>query len=680
MFNQKLTQVLVALAFLLSAGSLSAQTVLWGAGSSDTQIDSIGRFATDTIIGLDGLGWTVDSVAGKWEYSVDGISQGTFSSGTPGLTSPSVGDGVAFFDADFWFAQGANPQIGTITSPAFDLTGYEDSIVVLEFYAGLRDFRSTDNSAGFSTDGGATWTDFDVISAIGAPSGDAGEGMVLFDLSNIVNSATSLTNCHVRFSFEGDSYYYGVDDVTVRTSEAIYDIAIDENYNPPKVVGSKQLPLRMVNADEMGWGANIENNGIGGNINAGEAMLYVTVSEVSSGTVAVMDSMAVPAIAPGTDTALYMPGFSNGWMPTAAGDYRVDYSVSYSANMQIDTTNDVYTDFFTITADDYLSKVGRDLTGFPSADAATLPGVRAADGFLPAEHEWGSMYYIPNYTVTNGDSIVADSFLYTGATVNADTSVTEAVVQVRLYKFNDDDGSGFWTAQPTGPSDPELPIQALGVDTFALDLSPTFRQRAVALSNLSGGTGAVLQPNSFYVATVLCSDQINGLRNADNTTRHIFIGNSEDKYDFTIDSLPNYFIPASIVRSAYIDPTGTVTGLQDNQWYGAGYESGIVPSIGLTLTDAITINVTANEAVTTEFNIFPNPATEQISAKVELTEMNSNVEYIITDATGRVVIKEQKADLQSDVVTYDVSQLPAGVYFFTVRTAQGASSQKFVKQ
>lgn len=679
MFNQKLTQVLVALVFLFSAGSLSAQTVLWGAGSSDTQIDSIGRFAADTITGLDGLGWTVDSVAGEWVYSVDGISQGGFSSGTPGLTSPSVGDGVAFFDSDFWFAEGIVPQTGTIISPAFDLTGYEDSVVVLEFYAGLRDFASTANSAGFSVDGGTTWTDFDVIAALGIPNGDAGEGMVTFNVSSIVNAATSLTNCHVRFYFEGDSYYYGVDDVTVRTSGITYDIAIGEDYNPPKVVGSTQLPLRMVNADEMGWGANIVNNDIG-DINAGEAMLYVTVSEVSSGTVAVMDSMAVPAIAPGTDTALYMPGFSNGWMPTAAGDYRVDYSVSYSANMQTDTTNDTYTDFFTITADDYLSKVGRDLTGFPTADSGTLPGVRSADGFLPAEHEWGSMYYIPNYTVTNGDSIVADSFLYTGATANAATGVTEAVVQVRLYKFNDDDGSGFWTAQPTGPSDPELPIQALGVDTFTLDAAATFRQRAVALSNLNGGTGAVLQPNSFYVATILCSDQINGLRDANNSTRHIFIGNSEDKYDFTIDSMPNYFIPASIVRSAYIDPTGTVTGLQDNQWFGAGYASGIVPSIGLTLTDAITVNVTANEAVTTEFNIFPNPATEQISAKVELTEMNSNVEYIITDATGRVVIKEQKADLQSDVVTYDVSQLPAGVYFFTVRTAQGASSQKFVKQ
>ena len=678
MFNQKLTQVLVALAFLLSAGSLSAQTVLWGAGSSDTQIDSIGRFATDTIIGLDGLGWTVDSVAGEWVYSVDGISQGFYSSGTPGLTSPSVGDGVAFLDSDFWYSEGVVPQISTITSPAFDLTGYEDSIVILEFYAGLRDFSSTDNSAGFSTDGGATWTDFDVIAALGIPNGDAGEGMVTFNISSAVNAATSLTNCHVRFSFEGDSYYYGVDDVTVRTSGVTYDIAIDEDYNPPKVVGSTQLPLRMVNADEMGWGANIVNNDIG-DINSGEAMLYVTVSEVG-GAVVVMDSMAVPAIAPGADTALYMPAFSNGWMPTAAGQYRVDYSVSYSANVQTDTTNDIYTDFFTITADDYLSKVGRDLTGFPTADNGRLPSVRSADGFLPAEYEWGSMYYIPNYTVTNGDSIIVDSFLYTGATVNAATGVTEAVVQVRLYKFNDDDGSGFWTAQPTGPSDPELPIQALGVDTFALETVATFRQRAVALSNLNGGTGAVLQPNSFYVATILCSDQINGLRDANNNTRHIFIGYSEDKYDFTIDSLPNYFIPASIVRSAYIDPTGTVTGLQDNRWFPGGYASGIVPSIGLTLTNAITINVTANEAVTTEFNIFPNPATEQISAKVELTEMNSNVEYIITDATGRVVIKEQKADLQSDVVTYDVSNLPAGVYFFTVRTAQGASSQKFVKQ
>ena len=77
-------------------------------------------------------------------------------------------------------------------------------------------------------------------------------------------------------------------------------------------------------------------------------------------------------------------------------------------------------------------------------------------------------------------------------------------------------------------------------------------------------------------------------------------------------------------------------------------------------------------ATNTQISIYPNPAKDIVN--VECSIVNENIEIIITDMLGNIVI--HNSEFITHNLALDVSALPAGVYF--VRT--GSSTQKFIKQ
>lgn len=76
-----------------------------------------------------------------------------------------------------------------------------------------------------------------------------------------------------------------------------------------------------------------------------------------------------------------------------------------------------------------------------------------------------------------------------------------------------------------------------------------------------------------------------------------------------------------------------------------------------------------------EMHIYPNPAKEVLN--VELLEMNNTVGRIV-DATGRTL---WTGELEAGINTINLSQLPAGMYFFTTVQKDGKlMTKRFVKQ
>ncbi len=674
MFKINLTQIMMVFACTFAITAANAQTVLWGTGHSNPAIDSIGEFAsTDST--LAGAGWTATAIIpnANWAWSSTGISAGGFGAGSGlHINSPSLGNGVAMFDSDYFYDQNIVPQEAKLTSPAIDLTGYADSLVLVKFYAGLRDFASDSNVVRFSKDGGATWVSLDVITALGHISnGAATERIVTFNISSQPAGATNLTDCRIEFYFKGDSYFWSVDDVSIETFVPSFDLALNEDNPSIVTLGSAELPLAFVNDTETSWGVNVKNTGFI-NLAASAAMLHMDVYHRSGGVwvYAASDSMSLPSIDAGMGYFAYKTTIGNAnWMPTDTGAYRVTY-VLKTALVQTDMNNDSLITFFRVSDNNYLSKVPTATDGYPVSDNALLAGLEGTN--LPIQYELGSMYYIPP-GLTN--PYFLNQIKYRAAYSNVISGTTQAIIQARVYRFSDANGDGFWTPAVSGP-DAELPLLAVGNDTFTLATGPaaygTGEMTLLDIDNLT--TGIQLESDSFYVVTLL-QENASGLRNATNQSRAAFIGVNDFHYESTTDSMPSYFIPACVVRIATGDGAGTISA---NQWYTGYTPPSPVPSIGLVIERRNNVAVTQSTVELAGVEVFPNPTVNQFTATLNL-EKASDVRYVLTDLNGLVLDLKNVKNVSNEARTWDISNFPAGVYFLHVKANGVATTKRIVK-
>ncbi len=72
--------------------------------------------------------------------------------------------------------------------------------------------------------------------------------------------------------------------------------------------------------------------------------------------------------------------------------------------------------------------------------------------------------------------------------------------------------------------------------------------------------------------------------------------------------------------------------------------------------------------------ITPNPANEYVNVGFSLEGVNPSVAVSILDEKGRVVIGSQVVkNIQNGVMNFDAKQLPSGVYYAWIRTAEGST-------
>ncbi|HLP96273.1 MAG TPA: M43 family zinc metalloprotease [Saprospiraceae bacterium] len=80
------------------------------------------------------------------------------------------------------------------------------------------------------------------------------------------------------------------------------------------------------------------------------------------------------------------------------------------------------------------------------------------------------------------------------------------------------------------------------------------------------------------------------------------------------------------------------------------------------------------------FGLFPNPATDQVIVEVPM-EREGNVSVAILDPSGKVTLSQQKTlDKGESQFTFQLTNLPNGVYFVQVRNGELAHTRKLVIQ
>ena len=122
------------------------------------------------------------------------------------------------------------------------------------------------------------------------------------------------------------------------------------------------------------------------------------------------------------------------------------------------------------------------------------------------------------------------------------------------------------------------------------------------------------------------------------------------------------------------------TPLYLGQLFGGGWQGAIVVQrLQLDGFDPTVSTAEPKTLAATKINISPNPANDIVNLELKLDAINPSVAVSILDNQGRMVVATQvERDIQNGIMTFNVNSLPAGVYHFWIRTAEGSTMKQLV--
>ena len=681
-----------------------AQTKIWGVGSgtgvADAEFSNPFTNATAYTAGDNPTSWTaltVNESAGAvtpgnayWVRTLQGFSVGAYAGATPTpMPSPSQANGAALFDSDFLdnagvagaFGTGTSPTVhrGELISPRIDLTGYMDSALTIQFFTQYRDFQMTDLSVSISVDDGQTWpATADFRAAV--PNSTAAFARVL--LSTATAGVANLSQCRMRFTFDGDYYYAMVDDITIEVSPE-YDIALggpEPGVNTlgggidNAKVGSNRYNAfnNVVHAGDMReflWGSKATNLGYRDILPSDSAAIHMNIDFTDAVTGAITtgvytdvmyyDSVLVAGDIIGETVVDYLDDI-NFISTYGVGDYTVTYWLDHK-NLDGNPANDTVRHIYTITGEtspltNYISKAALAADGGVGASRAIFPG-----GGPFVSWEYGSVYFFPRGEI---DTITIDSVSFRYRLTGGFTGSASQTLFCNVYEMD----------ASTGTLDDGALLTQIGLATIPLTgLGTTVAVNSYALTTITGfidasGSGAPMpgmKDNSFYYVSILTNPGLTGGVATFESDDVPWLGAGEINYSLnTNQSTADSVINPSPINTT--DATGTAS------WNWIGFGADIYPSIGLylgakPLNPILSVStVFASEGA--KFEVYPNPAADVLNFNFEAEEA-TDVMYILTDLTGRVLNVTKSSNVTSETSSIDVSGLPAGVYMLTAKAA-----------
>ena len=689
-FNKRCGAWLAAAALFMGTATAAQAQTIWGAGAPDASLDSIGRFmglstSANQIHGWTATGFTtIPGGVANWESTTNTNSSYADFQGTDyDLVSPSAADGMAFFNSDSYYSTyNIFPQHAQLTSGTFSLAGYENTPLVLKFHTSIYEFQSDTLSVAISTDNGATWNHIDLLTHLNVGVNESYNGEVAVNISAYTNTVTDLSQCKVRFTFNGDSYFWAIDDVSIGVLPD-YDITISgqtdgtlisDYFTTARVSNSIYVPFNQLSENEFVMGVRAFNQGALDIPVALNPRFDLTIEkEDANGDWILESTQTLPfdTIIPANGrvyAAEYLADVANPWMPTAEGSYRATYEVKHDGT-DGSSAQDTYVQYFAVTpANTVYSKVNLDANLAPISRVSYNPAGLADATTAVTKFEWGSMFYFPNGAQTALESV---SFAVSApsATTTA-PGFTTGSLAVRVYKYTANPNTGTLDTDPLTSGQ----LLLVGLGTTNVSATTTGRQTATAtILDVVTEEALKLENETIYLVTVI-QDNNNGLSvntNGTNLSRAFSVGAETGlEYGFNMA-----FMEAMPSVLSITEKVGT--GTPNTTWYGNGFGPSTMPSLVLNLADA-TIAVDKTENVN-NLSLFPNPTADVLNVSVDL-EKASDVQYIITDIAGRVVRMNATANVQNETVTFNVADLAAGVYTITVKSDKGISTEKFVKQ
>lgn len=101
------------------------------------------------------------------------------------------------------------------------------------------------------------------------------------------------------------------------------------------------------------------------------------------------------------------------------------------------------------------------------------------------------------------------------------------------------------------------------------------------------------------------------------------------------------------------------------------------PNLAQLKPDSIAVGVTQPASETERISIYPNPVCDEL--RIANCKLQIGDELFVTDVLGRVIVK-QTVSVTTRYIKLQTQNLPLGIYLLRVKTKEGNSVTKFVKQ
>lgn len=609
----------------------SAEPIVWGATPGQGDFNG----------GLNG--WTSNTLSCNngaapdtfklWRWSATGDVRGAC--GTSYIYSPTRCNGAAVLESDFADSNGEecgttgvgpcpSPHAAELVSPRMDVsssTSTED--LILRYYQATREFDATYLVA-WTIDGGVTWDTTEVNT-------DLDETAPVPSIQRVTLTGTQgADSLRVKFIFDGDYYYWAVDDVQ------IVELANNNLSVNPFFAVAQNYATPLAHVEPIAFLSDIENVGAKAqtNVELNASVFYRATTTAQYTPVFSADKSygTVPAGA----IVENLP-FDTTYTPDKIGQYAIQYFIS-SDSTDADEENDVQQSFFVVTQNLF------------SKDAAPTTAIRPGDGNWdanePRSWAWGNYYYVPK---SAGNYVQSVSF---GFSTTAPVAGREALIT--LYEWEDTNQDE--QADP----DERIPV-AFATYTFTGTETPA---NLVTIPFPGAGEEpAKLKDSTAYLIMFeyYADDQA------------VFFMSASDAIDYGAMILAN----DSLGRRRYAGFLGINDDLSVEPYSSVGFVGGAVPSVRMTV-GATPTSAKDLSKLDSEFVVFPNPATDAVNLQLNLSKQAQTATVRLFDLSGKLIRQFNYDNVQKETFQYNVNNLSSGTYFLQVITAEGAGTKKFM--
>lgn len=621
--------LLLILAISFGAYTVSAQTLIWG-GAGDPVAEFNGGLTGWTATGLSSSDPTKADLA-LWEWKANGKADGGAYWGTlPAIASASVANGAAVFNSDrldnagivgnFGLGDCPSPHKGVLTSPVIDCSAF--ATVAVNFTQYYRNFQST-TSIEVTVDNGATWVPFALNGEIATNAATPNNSQKVVNISAVAANQSAV---QFRFAFDGEYYFWIVDDVSLTTLPD-NDLVMSGMYYSPS---SFQTPQYHAKPETWFFAVNVSSPGGAAQTNV---WIKATITNTATSEILYTDSMKFDEVAQGLVDSLFDLTDMSYDVPDilTIGQYRLTYTMWSEDHPDITPTDNTLNELF-----NFSEKVF-------SKDQAITGGLRpGADGD----------YAFGNYYKMSPDDNIQTTALSTtfSCTAGAPEVLNGRSVNVYLLEvnclddFSDFEGLNYYG---TTPGD-ELVLVGLNNYTFTAADANYAEFTVDILDFETGETGVVLKPNGKYFIVTEYAGALNYVV-------YMGVSNSID-YTYKPDAVSPVWISG-------------------DRWYTQGFGADDAIAVQRLNTD-ITFTTGAEETLPVDaLSVFPNPVKGEMNVTLDLGKAAKG-NLSIADITGKVLktVALQNGGQQNTKI--DVSGFAQGSYFLRLTTSEGIRTVK----
>ena len=268
-------------------------------------------------------------------------SRGAYMSNQTPMSSATASNGFVIFDSDFLdnagvagnFGNGiaAAPHLAELITDMIDLT--QHSIIDLSFTQYYRRFAGPAGSQAvpatyvdFSVDGGATFPySVTLNSGVAVNSSTATNDVVAIPAGSYIGGQDSVK---IRFRFDGDYYFWCIDDIQIVPTPENRMIFTDWNqapaqdiiYGPSATGSSKMGHMTLKQSRGISFDANALNNG-----SSAQNNVKLEVKIFDGGSLVQTVSSATKSVLNVGDTATFndLNTYATAWTPSETGNYDI---------------------------------------------------------------------------------------------------------------------------------------------------------------------------------------------------------------------------------------------------------------------------------------------------------------------------------------------------------------------